>query len=184
MSRVGIDLDGVVYDFAAGLLAAMRIFGMDTRPCSPPTRWEFYLDWGLTLEEFKAVCHAGVDRGIIFTHGDPFKGARDALVSLRNAGHTLHIVTDRNWGTQGRAEAATRAYLDAHDLPFDSLTFSADKTVARVDFMVDDKPGNYDALRLAGVRTWLLTRPWNADHPAFYRATSLAHFAQIVNTHA
>lgn len=183
MARIGIDLDGVCYDFGGSLREYLRRFhDWDEARCPAATRWEFYEDWGLSLQEFIRHCHEGVNAGVIFSHGDPYHGTRRALLSLREAGHTLHVVTDRSFGSSGASEAATRTWLDRHAIPFDALTFSADKTVARVDWMIDDKLANYDALDATGVNVWLLDRPWNQDITRRRRrVTTLHHFVERVN---
>lgn len=179
--RVGIDLDGVCYNFAASVREYLcRHEYADPETCTDPTRWEFYEDWGLTLEDFLAACHAGVDAGLIFTHGDPYPNTAEAFARIKGAGHTIHVVTDRSFGTAGASEAATRAWLDTHGLPFDSLTFSSDKTVVRLDTMVDDKPSNFLALQAAGVDAWLLTRPWNRACETSRRVLDLLHFAEVI----
>ena len=180
--RLGIDLDGVCYDFASSVRAYLVHAGIRFQhQCPEPTRWEFYEDWGLSLDEFLTTCHRGVEAGIIFTHGDPFEGTVEALRAMRDAGHTLHIVTDRSFGRSGASPAATSAWLDLHGIPFDSLTFSADKTLLRLDAMVDDKPSNYAALVDAGVDAYLFTRAWNEHVEDAQRVSSLAEFAEAVS---
>lgn len=181
--RIGIDLDGVCYNFSASvreyLRGAAQSYGDGEYP--DPTRWEFYEDWGLNLSQFLDVCHEGVDAGVIFTHGEPYPHVTEAFMRIKAAGHSIHIVTDRSFGTGGASEGATRAWLDKHDLPFDSLTFTSDKTVVNLDAMVDDKPANYYALTEAGVPTWLLTRTWNQKHTDITRRVlDLLHYAEVV----
>lgn len=181
--RVGIDLDGVCYDFAASVREYLcnTIRSHEADICAAPMRWEFYEDWGLDVNAFLSTCHDGVDAGIIFSHGEPYPNVTEAFKIIKGAGHTIHIVTDRSFGKNGASEAATRAWLDCHGLPFDSLTFSADKTVVRLDTMVDDKLANYDALVAAGVDAYLLTRPWNQHDPApRKRVLDLLHFAEVI----
>lgn len=179
MSRIGIDLDGVAYDFAASLKAYLESLG-GLRDYPEPKRWEFYEDWGFDLHGFLRLCHDGVDAGIIFTHGDPYPNTREAFDRIKAAGHTIHIVTDRSFGTNGASEAATRAWLDRHELPFDSLTFTSDKTIVKLDRMVDDKPQNVEDLSCAGVETYMLTRSWNRDYPYTARVLDLLHYAEVV----
>ncbi|GAB3863265.1 5'-nucleotidase [Nocardioides maradonensis] len=180
--RIGIDLDGVCYDFSASLRTYLEMSGGLPDGCvyADVLRWEFYEDWGFSLDEFKQLCHDGVNAGVIFTHGDPFPGVHEAFSRIRVAGHTIHIVTDRSFGRPGAAAAATIDWLARHDLSFDSITFTADKTVAGVDAMVDDKPENYAALRDAGVDAHLLTRPWNQHIPGAQRVLDLLHFSEVI----
>jgi FMN phosphatase YigB (HAD superfamily) len=180
--RVGIDLDGVVYNWHASL--RQQIMLSTGRPASDfpePEAWSFWEAWGLTLDEFIDHCEAGVNNGIIFSWGYPFDGVRDALLRIKEAGHTIHVVTDRRAGDPGVAARATASYLSLHGLPYDSLTFASDKTIVRLDLMVDDKLENYDALDAAGVAVYLMDRPWNqADDRERHRVQSMGEFADAV----
>ena len=180
--RVGIDLDGVCYDFAAAVREYLcnTVGSHDPDICTDPTRWEFYEDWGLNLPAFLDAFHAGVNAGVIFTHGHPFPNVQEAFKRIADAGHSIHIVTDRSMGEPGASEAATAAWLHRHGLPFDSLTFSPDKTVVNLDVMVDDKLANYDALVGAGVDAYLLTRAWNQQQDERKRVLDLLHFAEVI----
>jgi len=177
--KVGIDLDGVCYDFAASLAEHLRRGGWAGN-ATPAERWEFYEDWGFSLEQFLTHCHDGVRAGIVFTHGDPYPGTRDGWEAIRAAGHSIHVITDRSFGGPGASEGATLAWLDRHGLTFDSITFAADKTIDRPDVMVDDKPANYRALTAAGVQTWLMDRPWNKHVTDAPRVTDLSHYAEVI----
>lgn len=178
--KVGIDLDGVCYDFAGSLREYLgRSLGDDPRRVEPK-RWEFYEDWGFDVSEFLEHCHAGVDQGVVFSHGDPFSGVQEAFMRIKASGHTIHIVTDRSFGSPGASATATLKWLDQHGLAFDSITFASDKTIANVDVMVDDKAENYHALTDAGVDTWLLTRAWNKHVDTNRRVLDLLHFSEVI----
>ncbi len=182
MSRVGIDLDGVCYNFSASVREYLTNTARTHQPhtCTDPTRWEFYEDWGLNLDAFLDTCHAGVEAGVIFTHGEPYPNTAEAFHRIKSAGHSIHVITDRSFGSNGASEAATRAWLDRHGLPFDSLTFSPDKTIVRIDTMVDDKPSNYAALTAVGVDAYLLSRPWNQHVNDATRVRDLLHYAEMI----
>lgn len=178
--RIGIDLDGVCYDFAAAVRHHVITKGiLAPEACANATRWEFYEDWGLNTGAFLAVCHDGVNDGVIFTHGAPHHGVKKAWHRLITAGHTIHVITDRSFGSKGASQAATVEWLRVHDLPYDSITFTSDKTIVAVDAMVDDKPENYAALTAAGVETYLLTQPWNAHVDGAHRVNDLTDFADL-----
>jgi hypothetical protein len=179
--RVGIDLDGVCYDFAGSLRKYLVSRSLrQPHECPDAQRWEFYEDWGITLDQFLDHCHAAVDAGIVFKTGTPYSGTREAFQAIKSAGHSIHIVTDRTFGKPGASAAATLGWLARHGLEFDSITFSADKTVAQLDVMVDDKPSNYAALEAAGVEAYLLTRPWNQHVENARRVLDLLHFAEVI----
>jgi uncharacterized HAD superfamily protein len=58
-------------------------------------------------------------------------GAREALLELREAGHTLVIYTARSWSEF----KMTKRWLDEHKIPFDALQMG--KPVA--DCFIDDR---------------------------------------------
>lgn len=184
VARVGIDLDGVCYDFAGALryyLVSEHGFSAEAMP--EPTCWEFYSnDWNITSGEFVSFCDAGVNAGVIFTHGDPIEDAANQLRRLRAAGHTIHIITDRSFGANdGEASReATKAWLRLHGIPYDTLDFTADKTSVPTDVMIDDKVENVDALILADCDALLLDRPWNRDGRHRDRVVSLEKFVDYV----
>lgn len=182
MARIGVDLDGVCYDFSASVYLAMEHQNHPKKPSHKPESetWSFYEDWGLDVKEFIDIVNQGVDDGIIFC-GPCRPGTKEAFRLLREAGHTLHIVTDRRSGTGDNAKENTYAWLNEHDLPYDTLTFSADKTVVKTDYFIEDKLENYDALEAAGVRAYLVDRPWNHDDSKERRRVDgILHFAQTV----
>lgn len=171
--RIGWDLDGVLYDFTTSLAEYIESAGH--RPPGSlsriPTCWEYWTtDWDMSREEYKEHFQAGIDAGVVFRTGKPFPGAVEAVRRLRGSGHSIHIVTARHPG--GQSEKSTVAWLAEEDIPYDSLTFSADKTVIDCDFFIDDSPLNVDALRASGVRAFLLASPPGAGQP---RAEQLGH---------
>lgn len=161
--RVGMDLDGVNYDFAASLERFLLSAGYPPEMMTAPTCWEFFRDWGMGADEFVAACNAGVDAGIIFRTGGTYSGASDAWNRIRKAGHEIHVVTDRGFGTGDNSKRNTIEWAAEENMPYDSLTFSADKTVVPTDVFVEDKIENYDALEAAGRVVYLIDRPWNQD---------------------
>lgn len=180
--RVGVDVDGVLYDYAMSVRRYLHGIGFPRAQLAPePNRWEFYEDWGLTVDEFIVHAAQGVDAGTILIVGDPYPGSSEAMRRIRDAGNTIHIITDRRAGSPGKPESATRRWLDHHELPFDSLTFAADKTIVRTDMMIEDKLANYYALIEAGCDAYLYDRPWNQTlDRKCKRVANLAEFADRV----
>lgn len=193
--RLGIDLDGVLYDFYASWRAYMEHRKANYRGIpswdlskiqmvdGEPAHWAFYKDAGMTTEEFTRTFDLGVDARIIFCHGEPRPGSVEAMKRLKAAGHTLHIVTDRSRGTEGAARTNTIEWLAKHDIPYDDITFTADKAAVRVDAYVEDKTENFLDIVDSGMVCHLVNRPWNAggmDAPApnsVWRINSITDFA-------
>ena len=165
MSKIGIDLDGVLYNFGDSVKRYLEHTDRGHIWKSGPTDtpyWDFYKDWGWTGEEFVELCNDGVDAGIIF-RGPMRMHAAGAVIKLYNAGHDLIIITDRSFGSDPeKSQEATKLWWKENNLPpYHKLIFSSDKTVEYTDFFVEDKLENYDALTAAGTDTYLVNRPWN-----------------------
>jgi uncharacterized HAD superfamily protein len=165
---IGVDLDGVCYDFPRAFRewVAHRT-GRRLSDLAEPTCWEFFTAWGLSLEEFLELFHEGVDAGWIYGRGAPFPGTREALASLSARGHRLHVVTDRGaMGSPGAAQESTRRWLHAEGIVVDSLTVAKDKTVVPTDVFIEDLPANAQDLVGAGRAVVLLDRSWNQGFTA------------------
>lgn len=162
--RVGVDLDGCLYSFGDSVYRYLCSIGKGDLWKSGPTPkpfWDFYKDWGWTGEQFVQMCNDGVDAGYIF-RGPARPNARNAISEIKEMGHTIIIITDRSFGTTPDAShKATLAWLAEHQIPFDEIYFSADKTLVPTDIFVEDKLENYDALTAAGTECWLINRAWN-----------------------
>lgn len=184
---IGIDADGVLHSFGDSFKHYLISENIRTeRDCaSSITEYAFYRRWGITDKEFSQICHDGVNAGIIFMHGSPFRGTPEGMRRLREAGHRLHIITDRFFGAPGASEDLTKRWLARYGIPYDTLTFSADKTCKWTDIMIDDKPENYDSLEAAGTVAVLHNRPWNHDDDdGRRRVYSFTHFVNLVESGA
>lgn len=164
--RIGVDLDGVCHNFEHGVREYLiDHHGYDAQDLPDPTEWHFHKAWGITREHFESICNDGVDAGYVFLKGVPYAGTVEGLWRLREAGHSIHIVTARFFGRPGNAQRNTMRWLTQHDVPFDTITFARDKTVVRTDYMIEDNIPNFDALQAAGTHAVLMDRPWNQDTP-------------------
>lgn len=187
---VGVDLDGVVYDFVSAFVEEARLQGAGNIPKKAVARgWQFYRAWGITDEEFLTIYTRGVHSGRILWDGGLYPGTTEGWKALRDAGHRIHVLTDRRPpGAEDAAYAATCHWLTVNGLRPDSLTITADKTEilnlavdpSKVAF-IEDKPENHAALTQAGVHAVLMHRSWNENAPG-QRVPNLLTFAQIVNS--
>jgi hypothetical protein len=159
--RLGIDLDGCLYPWVESLRKEAEVRGFLRSNMPEPTRWEFWEDWGMTYQEFKAVFTSGVNAGHIFAHGKPEQGGLLALGALKADGHTLHIISNRSVGHLSLVNTAE--WIDAYQVPYDTFTLAADKTIIKTDIAIDDYTVNLNALRDAGTRAVCFDRPWNQD---------------------
>lgn len=158
--RLGIDLDGCCYDFHG----AMRRYltqrkGYAASELPEPDRWNVWDCWGLDRQEWQTLFVQGVAEGVLFRQGDTYPDVAWTIDRLRAAGHTIHIVTDRD--VHPAAASSTTRWLADQAIPYDTLTFSSDKTVVPVDVFIEDSPDNARTLEDAGVQVLLMDRPWN-----------------------
>lgn len=180
--KIGVDLDGVLYNFHGAFIDHLRASGQYERYEVKHVfdRWNFFEQWGMSQEEFVSHCNSGVDSGIIF-RGPARKRAASSLRRIKKAGNEIHIITDRSFGSTPEAsKQATYDWLNEHQIPYDSVTFSADKTVVKTDMFVEDKLENYDALDKAGTEVYLINRPWNRRTDFRRRISGITEFANIV----
>lgn len=161
---VGVDLDGCFVWFHRAYVAGCRRMGMAMTGnlVESQLRWEFYEDLGHSLDTFVANCHRLADEGLLWDL-PLIPGSKMAWNELADAGYDIHVKTDRSFGdSPAVSRSATLTWLRRHDLRYNTVTFTPDKTTGpRVDLMIEDKLANYDALTAAGVTAVLINRPWN-----------------------
>lgn len=179
--RIGLDLDGVVYNFVAALRDYIVLTtGRAAASMPDALTWNFYCDqWGLTLKEFLTFMEEAVNAGYLFRTGVPMEGVIEGTAALIDAGHEIHIVTDRSVGLPGLAAELTRAYLAEHAIAHTTLTIAADKTSVPTDVFIEDRPENYLSLRAAGVDAFLRSHPYNL-HVATPAGRRVANFSEFV----
>lgn len=180
MKRIGVDIDDVLFpwsDTAHSLCESAGITNGASITC-----WEFWLDYGCEPQTVWDVLDAATMNGGLYD-GAPYDGAAEALQSLVDAGHTVHLVTARGFLTNGPLiRQLTCAWLERWSIPHHSLTFAKDKRLVPVDHFIDDSLANYDQLDGAGVDVHLLNRPHNLILPCDRRRVdTLEQFvAQVI----
>jgi 5'(3')-deoxyribonucleotidase len=181
---IGVDLDGVCYDFVGALRHYLVTHeGFPEYDLGESTSWNFFKDnWNMSTSDFLKFFAAGVDAGIVFIHGEAMEGCAETITRLRERGHKVHIVTHRSVGTL--SVASTDAWLRREGIPFDTLCFSEDKTIVKTDIFIEDKVENFCALERAGVDAVLMNQKWNAHHPTQYRVNNWKEFGNFVDARA
>lgn len=182
--RVGVDIDGVLADYAASMRSAARDLGIDVIGTDDPTVWTMIEPgWFSEAEDWKA-CHE-VITGDVQNMSLLDSSAPAALCRLRATGHRIVIVTARV-APPGAAyvnadvQAATRAWLASHQIPHDDLAFTGEfKTGLDLDVLVDDAPHNIERHQAAGERVVSLDHAYNRCLPG-ERVSSLAELADLL----
>jgi hypothetical protein len=160
---VGIDLDGVVVDFAA---TANRWLATYLNVSEQPVdQWNWYLNydhpdrdvaWKSMWREF--------NHGDLFGQCEPVVGAGPAVQLLDALGHEVVFITHRNPSTA----AVTAYWLDVYGLNF-PVVYERDKWTFSCDVYVDDKPENVYSLIDNHKRAILFDQPWNKGCPGLTR---------------
>lgn len=177
MSTTMLDLDGV----ASGWLPNFHPWMCEVKGLSPKNWvvWHGYREYGISDQEFVALLTTYAEEGG-FAEQEVLPFAAGVVRVLVEAGHSVHIVTDR----PAAALADTSWWIDTHLPGYTSLTVSRDKTVFKEYgegpyYAIDDRIENVESMRDAGIRAYLLTWPWNA-HADLPRVSSLVEYANKV----
>ena len=141
--------------------------------------WHHYRNHEMHDQEFVQWLNLYAEEGG-FADQQINPGVREAVIRLKQAGHTQHVVTDR----PAIAEADTAWWMETYLPEIDTLTVSRDKTVFKEYgpgpyFALDDRVENVVAMREAGIYAVLMDQKWNrdADLPRVY---SPDEFADLV----
>lgn len=156
--NLGIDLDGVVCDFASKANAhiARRLIRREL----PVTKWDWYNDYGIEGRAvFRHIMSVEARRGF-FADLVPLPGAIDSLLRLDSQGHSIHFLTHR----PKAATADTETWLNYHDLshlPVTVVDSPEDKTAFPCDVFLDDRPETIRAALASGAKGFVYLQPWN-----------------------
>jgi uncharacterized HAD superfamily protein len=160
--RLGIDMDGVVYDWEGTARFLLKWHHNYDLPVS--CRWDFIKD-NIENNDWQWLWSAGVKKYGLFRHGDCYRGTFEALRELDKAGHDIVIITKR----PKEAAKDTLAWLAFHEVPAREVHIigpDGHKGSITCDVYVDDSPKVAMELEEAGLRCLLWTRPWNTAHQA------------------
>ena len=177
--RIGFDVDHPLFDFTDGFHLYSEQITREHLPS--PTTWEFWQEWGWSRSAFDQAHEVFVDDHC-YELGNLVGGdaTRDAMQRLRDAGHTIVLITARytNQRQQASIEWQTRYWLAANDVPYDELHFNSDKGCVPTDWFIDDRPENLDALPDTTTAV-LMNAPWNTKSP-WFRVHSVADYVDLI----
>lgn len=156
-----IDIDNTLWHFCGALYERLR----EINSAMPsPDHWN---DWDMwqnhcSAEDFSKAVHS-----IHLNQEDdrylPYPKAKDFLATLKE--HDMYIIIASH-RTQESLEQ-THRWLIKHNLVFDELHVSSDKTVLFDDtcyIIVDDSPHTLEMAVKMGIRASGLIFPWNRNH--------------------
>lgn len=182
ITDVGLDLDGVVFDFAT--VVQKHFSDYLKRDLPFPRTWEFYEEWDLTAGQFYDLLDLFTHEREMFDVEAPIPKTMVGWQALRDQGLNIHIITHRSPSAYGQ----TVKWLERYRLIPDSLHFSGDK--ARIlsaitsgeSASIDDHYEQYISYCRNGVNAFLFDQPWNRNH-AGRRVHTLPEFAEYVRVY-
>jgi beta-phosphoglucomutase-like phosphatase (HAD superfamily) len=180
---LGVDLDGVVADFARGLRPiAAEWLGVDVASLTEDISYGFR-EWGLERAGGYDTLHRfAVKERQLFAGLPPMPGAPAALRRLSaNGDIRIRIITHRLYIHWFHKEAIrqTTEWLEHHGIPYWDICFMRDKAAVGANLYLEDSPENIQALRAAGHETIVVVNSTNRDLPG-PRAESWAEIEQLV----
>ena len=179
ITDVGVDLDGVIYPFVE-TYSTIHLDYNNIPALPKATKWNFFEDWGMTGKEFVASMEKYIDNNRLFSRGEPEPKTNIGWSILRKAGVKIHVVTSR----PRSAWAQTVEWLDEWNLHPDTLHFTDNKTAfssnPATTASIDDLHEHFTAMRMQGMRAYLMNRPWNSEIKELARVDSFYEFANIV----
>lgn len=178
ITDVGIDMDGVMYDFAKVFHEyAQNRMGKEL---PKPTCWDFYHEWGLTDEQFDEWLVEGVQKLRLFNSDSPMENTIEGWNLLKQNGIKVHVLTHRGHVSYEQ----TVQWLNRFGLYPDSLHFGTNKAILKLIATdecaaIDDYTLYYDQYEKANILSFLRTQPWNGEKYA-RRVNDLLDFAEKV----
>lgn len=176
MTRILLDMDGVVCDFLTPLLAQYNHLTGEQVKVSDikgHKTVKYVKQRGVIL---KVVDTPGFIRNLL-----PIDGALEGIRTLHAAGHDIVFVSNAtNCPTSGHEKRLWLKYYlgDLWEKPQLVLTYH--KYLVKGDLLLDDNPENLERLE-TGTRPLLFDQPYNATETRFERVYGWSKFVGLVN---
>lgn len=156
-----IDIDNTLWHFCDVLYERLKIINEAMPTPHDWIEWDFWENYCSKEEFIRAI------KDIHLNQDDerylPYPEARDFLATLKENNFHITIASHRML----ESEKQTRNWLIKHDLVFDELHLSYDKTVLFEEIchvVVDDAPDVLEKAREKGVISTGLLFPWNMKY--------------------
>ena len=161
---LGVDLDGVVANFYAGIRPiAAEWLGVPIESLTPDPGYGLE-DWNLgSVGTYDDLHRFAVTQRNLFRELTPMPGAAAGLRRLSQREIRIRIITHRLYIKYFHQEAVqqTVAWLEHHGIPYWDLCFMKDKAAVGADLYIEDSPTNVRALRADGHPTIVFANSTN-----------------------
>ncbi len=178
--RIGIDVDGVLGNVSAAVIAMLREQGFAISD-------DDWADWGMT----KLRHQTSMTISDLLDVMDQVWNARKvelhehdtvaSLYRLIDAGHTITVITKRT----PNSRAAVAEWLNNMEIPYEALVFAGQESKLEypIDVLVDDSPFILeDAVDYPDRKLYLIDRPWNSQASIlFNNVKRVRSIAEAVN---
>ena len=145
----GVDLDGVVADFYAGIRPiAAEWLGKRLDELTPCPSYGL-TEWGLADGEYEDLHRFAVEERDLFTRVEPIRQAPQVLRRLAGKEIRIRIITHRLFVSHSHVASVqqTVSWLDHHGIPYWDLCFMKEKSAVGADLYIEDAPCNIEDLR-------------------------------------
>ena len=163
---LGVDLDGVVADFYAGLRPlAAEWLGLPVESLTSNVTYGLP-EWNLERAgSYDDLHRFAVTQRNLFGELEPIDGAAATLRRLSARNIRIRIITHRLYIKYFHEEAVrqTTQWLERHGVPYWDLCFMKDKAAVGADLYIEDSPMNVEQLRADGHPTIVFSNSTNAN---------------------
>lgn len=163
MKKIAVDIDNILWDFSPVFWERLQKINPKIIPPAIWNEWDFWHNYVTTKQLYGTIREIHLEQ----ENFQPFEDSGPFLMALKERGLYIIIASHREHGTLG----PTERWLKMHNLPYDEIHLSNDKSVLFRDLLaiIDDSPLVLDKARAAGIIRAGLRCPWNtnSDHPLF-----------------
>lgn len=181
--RIGVDIDGVMYQWSKTARYMLREILPDspykkTGPLGMESQSWDYIQQNVSKEHWRWLWDVGIPKGL-FRHGHLYPGTIKAIRELADLGDVV-LITSR----PKAAVPDTAAWVAYQQLPISGLHIVEREPKSTVrptcDVYIDDKPENCIDLLQTGALVCMPDRPWNqGDVPGVIRTHSWDQFVSV-----
>lgn len=180
--RLGLDCDGVVYNFVDTLRQWIHMHGRPLESMPEANTWNFFSDqWGLTFDQYKEYTISGIDAGYIFAQGEAIPGAIETIHNLSHDYEIIFVTSRSGFGERyEKCRQNTLKWFADNDIWFDGIIFAEDKTNRGIDLLLDDAPHQVGNAVAVDERIVIFDQLWNRHVEHQDRVTDWKDFEHYV----